>query len=276
MPVEREAGVDGKWSYGGAEIPGEFGWSRIDERFRRTTDIGDEADVPLCAWRLEFKVLRDDLGEHLRHAMVAEHPYAAGWTHGLSKDKRVSHDQRAPTLVFKGVNHQAAVATPDVADRKFSTLDEALQWLESHPYDYWETRSQRMTAAIPQPDLAYQPNSRSKRSWTDRAMMLGVCANLPRAYKEVMESSKGRDLIDATNRGSLIIHKPNVGDIPVRELARGSIRDELHDRYDLLHLAVMQTLAGPHDDVVRWFGRPLVDKLNHIYTGLIAGVVDQK
>ncbi len=141
------------------------------------------------------------------------------------------------------------------------TFSELLKWLETAPFEYWETRSGCLTAGISRPECERLEASRDARK--NSFTLMGVCADFDK-YKAFLENSeKVRMLRSKTQQGTIRFSyvdpaKTGLGKSP--KLYKNLVEEALC----YLDISIMQALAGDKDSS-RWSGRPVVDLIDEIY-----------
>ncbi|MEQ8845775.1 MAG: hypothetical protein RIB58_13065 [Phycisphaerales bacterium] len=256
--------ADGGWAYEG-ERAGYHGWTHINERLTRGEDLGGSPH-PHRWWRLEFKAADGDL-PHPAWLVLAGHPYAGGWVHGMAADAEKGPAAMRGTTRFKPGSKKGPDQRPDITSRPFKDAREAIRWVESHEHDYWDRDPRRLTAGVPEPALPMAPNPNSRVAWKHELMVMGVCEDPAACHHALLHSDKARKLIDMTVAGTL---RPFFRSPENPSLGELRLRDELRDpatAVTTLHLAIQQAMAGPHKDSEAWLGRPLIEKVDHIYCG---------
>jgi hypothetical protein len=171
--------------------------------------------------------------------LIAEHPYAM---------KRVHH---AP---FKTGMIRGRPAPEDI----FASLGAAIQWVDALDQDYFYT-GKDLIAAISQPQAML--DSGNARNLPKNALFVfGVCVDLPRCEALLYQTPIVQRLLKQTE------------DRTIRFAPSGSysIQPQLPEELSsegnaLIFMAIRQALAGPHKDSEAWIGKPVTDKINHIY-----------
>lgn len=260
--------VDGGWAYQ-RECSGYFGWTRITERLERTAEGGGEitgGESSVRWWRLEFKAPDTELPLPA-WLILAGHPYAGGWAHGLAPDPGAGSGAMVGMSRFKAGSKRGVGRRPDLASRPHNSAVEAIRWIESHEFDFWDRDPRRLTAGVPEPALPMAPNPRSRIAWKHELLVMGVCQDPATCYRDLANSEKASALVDMTVRGTL---RPFYRSEDNRSLDQLRLRNDLRneaDAWTTLHLSIMQAMAGPHKDSEAWIGRPLIEKVDHIYCG---------
>jgi hypothetical protein len=197
-------------------------------------------------WRLEIK--SDVKYKYIKakhNLIVAEHPYGNGWT------------SQAP---FKVGSKKGALERMDIPNEYFDSIDVLSSYIENMNNDYWETGNY-LTAAISQPDLPFDPAMRNVQQ--SGLFIFGLCENAKDAEELLIRDSRVRELIGATERGTIRFWSPDA------QLASSpELLDEVKDEgWSLMLLSIREALAGPHCDSDQWIGRPVTEKVDQIYRG---------
>lgn len=263
MRLARKPEVDGAWVFE-REIAGVSGWMGITRNYEERKVLASVPTAELLCPRHVFRIA-DKIALPLpAYIMIAQHPYAGGWTHGLRWEGSGDAKHAVATLQFKTGSKKGPLQRPDASKQRFKDRTEALRWLDSHPQDYWDTSTDRLTAGILDASPAAPPNPNHGDAWTDSNLMVkGVCEDLVAAYRDLDCSLAAATLRELASRGILDIHIPKRGRWPIglmREFdnALGQVETQMH-------LSIQQTLAGPHRDSEEWFGKPVVDLLKRVF-----------
>lgn len=171
--------------------------------------------------------------------LIAEHPYAM---------RRVHH---AP---FKA----GMVRGRPAPEETFASLGEAIQWIDRLDQDYFYT-GKDLIAAISQPQAML--DSGNARNLPKNALFVfGICENLPRCEALLYQTTLVQRLLKQTEDRT-IKFAPS-GNYQIQPQLPEELASEGNA---LIFMAIRQALAGPHKDGDEWIGKPVTDKINHIY-----------
>lgn len=197
-------------------------------------------------WRLEGKVARVyspiSAGAHF---VVAEHPYGNGW-----------HDHAR----FKPECRKGPGERPDPMQKEFNSTAELMEWVESLPYDFWESQAY-LTAAISKPRPPAALGKAVRHYQKEALLVFGACPNFHACEQELLGGEVVEQLLKDTRANRIAFWK---------EGAKLSTRPKLYDEVidmavSLMVLSIRQALAGPHRDSENWVGRPLTDRIGQVY-----------
>ena len=202
-------------------------------------------------FRMELKInSKNELVRHGHNLVMVSHPYA------------ITREQHT---VFK----RAVKKSPDDPRRfdppPWESALELVTWVESLDYDYWE-KGNYLTAAISLPVIPYTQDGGSKNFKDDLGYVFGTCESFDTCYKALEISKKAQLLLDATEKNKIKVWHNNVS-IPLQLFP-----EVIEDRFFWMGLSISQALAGPHKDSDKWFGRPVIDKVDQIYRGHLNNV----
>jgi len=210
-------------------------------------------------YRIEAKVDRSRHNAEW-HFIVAEHPYASG----LVTSRSVFKPERSDNVQCR--------PNPLALEHTFPNDDEMFQWIDERagtPRDLWESRS-RLTAGISHPDGSWFLDKPPRTYSVGALFVLGACEDPGACARSLLASERADRLRDATRKNRLHFWHPNTE----TATADGELRlfPEVEARTEeILLLSARQALAGPHEQdaakIAKWIGRPVVDKLDHIYCG---------
>lgn len=265
MLIVQDPSVDGGWKYE-REIPGQSGWSAITHDYKQYPVVETITWDQLRCFRHVFRIEDKSIVPDPLYLVIAQHPYSAGWVHGLRWDRHNQAKPPTPTIKFKPGSQAGPYERPDATRQTFPSNAAMIGWFESLSHDYWDTASRRLTAGILDPQLSMPPNPNHQDDWSSKNLMVkAVCPDPGNAYDQLWHSQRRATLAALAEQGSLPIHVPEQGKRPLRECARFK---EARDRIDeQMHLSIQQALAGPHQESERWFGRPVVELLDLIFAG---------
>ena len=200
------------------------------------TDVNSET----YRW-LRFEVIINNTCKSVaRHheLVIAEHPYAL---------KRVHH------AAFK----RGAIHGRPEPDSAFASLEEALQWTNSLDHDYFYTHK-GLIAALSEPQGVLQETD--ARAPKNALFVFGICESFQQCEQALFQTETARQLLAQTENQTIKFAPSKHYNLPPvlpEELAR--------EAYSLMFIAIRQALAGPHQHSEDWIGRPVTDKINHIY-----------
>jgi hypothetical protein len=197
-------------------------------------------------WRLEAKA-RDARVSPGTELVVAQHPYASGWTH------------RAP---FKAPSKKGPDERPDLSASTYRALPEVFATLDRLRHDYWE-KGNWLTAGISEPDLPFDPAQRVRNSQEGALLVFGLCERAAELEKSLWNDKAVRDLLRATELATIQFWCPKAK----IKVAPKLLEEVKGEAVMLMMLSIRQALAGPHRDSETWLGRPITERISQIYRG---------
>lgn len=199
-----------------------------------------DANSETYRW-LRFEVIVNNTCKSVaRHheLVIAEHPYALKRVHHAAFKRGAIHGRQDP-------------------DRAFATLEEAMQWIDALDHDYFYTHK-GLIAAISEPHGVMQETD--ARAPKNALFVFGICESFQRYEEALFQTETVRQLLAQTANQTIKFAPSKHYNLPPvlpEELAR--------EAYSLMFIAIRQALAGPHQHSEDWIGRPVTDKINHIY-----------
>ena len=152
----------------------------------------------------------------------------------------------------------------DVGRQRFSDEGQLHAWIEALPNDYWETGNHLVAAAPrPRPIDAGTRRTRTARGRDRPRLVFGLAP-------EHLDGTVQELLNDARTQRWLALARDNrlrfaYSKAPVFLSSR--LTENVKDAAELTILvAIHQALAGPSDDSPAWFGRPVLDQVEHRLT----------
>lgn len=199
----------------------------------------------LLRFEIKSRKSEDSPIKNGHHAVLSAHPYSLGWCH-IEPFKPPRFESRSNL---------------DTTRAEEGDLAEALAYLARLDCDYWETSHFR-TAGF--------TNVGQRQSWegqrdNKRGLLhvLGVCEDANAYQARLMEHPRVLQLLSETEKRTIRIGRPG---------ERVRVHEQVaEEAWELMTLAVWQTLAGPHKDGERWVneGLPIHKKVDRIYRDLL-------
>lgn len=228
------------------EIP----MSKTDEMRYLEHSEGISASWIRFEFKIELKHNRTNPGDHL---VIAWHPYSRGFVHyvpfkrGLKKTLDERQKRRDNPL-----------------NKPFKTSSELVQSIEDLSYDFWETGS-FLTAglSIPAPPFKAGIEKRSRHQRMGAVLVGGICNDFEACTDEISKSVEVKQLLIDTATNGIKFWYRRAKIWKHVELADSVIREST----GIMKLSIQQALAGPRKRIDYWIGKPVVEKVGHIYRG---------
>jgi len=152
----------------------------------------------------------------------------------------------------------------DAGRRRFSDEGQLYAWIESLPNDYWETGN-HLVAAAPRPrlfDAAVRKPPAPRSSDRPRLVFGLVPDDLDGTVQELFNDARTQRLLALARSNRLRFAYSRA-----RVFLPSRLTESVKDAAELTMLvAILQALAGPSDNSLVWFGRPVLDQVDHRLT----------
>lgn len=171
--------------------------------------------------------------------------------------------------LFKRGSKKGSWDRPDASKLRFEHEANFLTWLESHEWDYWE-KGNYLVAGVgrPTPMQDLRSQQRRPRATDPYRLIFGLCeTNFEALTRDLADSDRSREVLEKVTHDKLKFWfrtaSKKMTKIP-------KLSQEIKDQgKHLWELSIKLALAGPVSESESWFGRPVLDLAEMIFSNIL-------